>query len=321
MRYLAFDIESATTVRNYSDMCAFGYAIADDDFNLIEEKEITIKPKNVTKFLQEKLGVTMDDFKNAPIFREVYDEIIELFEHKDQMVFAHSAISDLQFLGRECRKNGLRTPTIEVYDTKPIYQRYTGNEKCSLDSTKEWTCAEFENHKASEDARACLLIMKKVFELEGKDNFHKKMKEYKDTIVRTKDADKVLDLEDRRAKSDRLFSRRYQENVRPSGDAAKGFVISFSKNIMNKEPEIVTKVGKAVLMNSGKLAKNLHGSDIQVVTGMVKDYSRVQMMDSCEVVKMTDAEIIKAINKKNLNDEVKRLKKVWNAAKGDRSNI
>ncbi|MCL1983801.1 MAG: 3'-5' exonuclease, partial [Methanomassiliicoccaceae archaeon] len=169
------------TVRDHSDMCSFGYAVADENFEIVEVKEIKIRPKRITKHLEEMLGVTMKDLEEAPVFRDVHSEITEFLEHPDQMIFAHSAISDLVFLGRECRKNSLRMPKIDVYDTHAIFSGYTGSERKALTDTKEWSGAEFENHKASEDARACLFVPKKIFETEGKKDFLKVMEGYADT--------------------------------------------------------------------------------------------------------------------------------------------
>lgn len=310
MRFVAFDIESAVTVRNHSDMCAFGYAVADEDLNIIEEGEITIRPRKVTKFLQEKLGVTMDDLKDAPVFRQVYGRIIGILEHPDQVLFAHSADSDLRFLGRECRKNGLRTPYIEVYDTKEIYPRYTGADKVSLESTGEWSGAEFRNHKASEDARACLFIPKRIFEIEGREGFRKLMEGYRDTVVTTKDADAVLDLEDRRSRSDRVFSKKYQMAVRPKGECMKGLTVSMSKNIVNKCPEIVEEVGRMVLMNSGRVSKDPGAADIHVVEGHIYDNGRIQTASGGrKVVRMNRREICDAMKKGNVRSEMSRFRR------------
>ena len=312
MRYVAFDIESAITVRDHSDMCAFGYAVADENFEITEVKEIRIRPKRFTKRLEEMLGVTMDDLEEAPLFRDVYDEIAELLEHPDQMIFAHSAISDLVFLGRECRKNSLRTPRITVYDTHVIYPSYTGAERKALTDTKEWSGAEFENHKASEDAKACLFVPKKIFETEGKNDFKKIIEGYDDAAVRTEDAELELDHSERRAKADRLFTKKYQERTRPTGKGMKGITVSMSKDIVNKHPDIVTKAGNMVLRDSGKLTKEINSADIHILRGEIGDNRRVHVTkDGKNVVKMNDSELSRAIRKGNVTAEIKRLIRKW----------
>jgi hypothetical protein len=73
------------------------------------------------------------------------------------------------YIVRQCRKDSLTPPQIKVYDTKIIYSKYAGDEKPGLKNIKEWIGTEFENHKASEDAKACFFILKKILGIEGKE--------------------------------------------------------------------------------------------------------------------------------------------------------
>jgi DNA polymerase III epsilon subunit-like protein len=313
MRYVSFDIECADVYQNYTDMCAFGYAIADEDFNIVSVEEIVIKPKRVGKYISKKFGWTMDDFKDAPRFIEVYPKIKALLEHPDQLIFAHSAISDLKYLGKECRKNRLVSPEIEVYNTEAIFKRYTGSDKPSLENTKEWSGAEFENHNAADDAKGCLYIPKKMFEIEGEEKFDKLMDVFKDTIVSTEDADKALDLEERRAYLNRMFSEKWQ--VTPTSKEMEGITLSLSKDIMRKEMDTLEKVGTLVLSSSGKLVKDIDDADIHISLGAVYDGLRIYVTKSGrEVVRMNDKEIINAVKNRKVRSEMERYRKMWKDA-------
>jgi hypothetical protein len=312
MRYVAFDIECADTYQNTSDMCAFGYSIADEDFNIISTTEITIKPKKVGRFIGRKFGWTMDDFKDAPKFIEVYPEIKALLEQPDQMIFAHSAISDLKFLGRECRKNNVDAPKIKVYDTQPMFRSYTGNEKYALSDTKEWSGADFENHRASDDAKGCLYIPKRIFELEGREKFQTIMERFKNTIVGTDDAEKALDHEDQAVELRRLFS---QKQVKSFANVMEGITVSVSKEMWAKHLDIVSEIGTRVLFNSGRMTEDINSADIHVSMGAIMDNKRIQLSNTGrEIVRMTDREILGAISNGDIEAQMKRFKDIWKNA-------
>jgi len=125
MRYVAFDIESANSDPDViSDMSEFGYVVADEDFIIVEKKLIRIKPRKVGNWNKEAYGIDDSDFKDCLEFSHNYQEIKKILEFPEQMIFAHSAKRDLVFLGRECRRNKLDAPRIEVFDTVTIYKKY-----------------------------------------------------------------------------------------------------------------------------------------------------------------------------------------------------
>ena len=44
-RYLFFDIECACVFKDTAKICAFGYRLTDEHFNILEKEDILINPK------------------------------------------------------------------------------------------------------------------------------------------------------------------------------------------------------------------------------------------------------------------------------------
>ena len=311
MRYVAFDIECSIVIPCYSEMCEFGYVIADENFNIICERNLRIKPKKVQKIIGEKIGIKLEDFKDAPKFEEVYDEIREVLEHPDQIIFAHSAISDLKYLGRECRIKRCNYPRIEVYDTEKIYKEYTKSEKTSLESTKEWIGIDFKNHSAIDDSKACLYIMKKIAE-EEKENFPAFFKEIpKENIRNSAEADHLLDMEEERSKLERLYNPKFR-NVPIKGKNADGIVVCFANDTVKKTPKEAKTLAYKILENSGDLSKDMAGADVQVVNkDMIPAIYRVRSGKDGDVVSMTLREMTAALKNNTVRQEMKRFREEW----------
>ena len=206
MRYVAFDIESANSESGVvSDICEFGYMIADENFCIKDKKSIKIRPRRVGKWNEDNHGIKMEDYELCPEFRCVYPIIKKLLEHHDQMLFAHDAQKDLAYLGRECRRNELDAPQIEVYDTKKIWEKFKNpmSGKTNLKEIAESMGIKLEGHRPDEDSEACLYIPKTIFEEIGKEKFQILIEEYKDTIVKTQDTKKELDKWEQHMKNEK----------------------------------------------------------------------------------------------------------------------
>ena len=319
MRYVAFDIECSIVIPCYSEMCEFGYVIADENFNIITERNLRIKPKKVQRIIGEKIGIKLEDFKDCPQFEEVYEEIREVLEHPDQIIFAHSAISDLKYLGRECRIKRCNYPRIEVYDTEKIYKEYTHSEKTSLESTKEWIGIDFKNHSAIDDSKACLYIMKKIAE-EEKENFPVFFSEIpKENVRNSGEADRLLDLEEERSKLERLYNPKFR-NIRVKGKNADGIVVCFANDTAKKSPREAKTLAYLILENSGDLSRGMDGADVQIVNkDMIPAIYRVRCGRDGDVVSMTLKEMTTALRNNTVRQEMQRFREEWEKVSNDHS--
>ena len=81
MNLVFFDIECAGVHKTYAKICAFGYVMCDEKFNIIEKRDILINPKGRFELTDRRgdkgivLPYNYDEFKNYPKFSAVYPEI------------------------------------------------------------------------------------------------------------------------------------------------------------------------------------------------------------------------------------------------------
>lgn len=165
MRLLSFDIECSQVYKGYSPICNFGYVLYNEDFELIEKKDLIINPK--AKFKLEgrknqadiKLFYTEREYKDSKPFPYFYNEIKKILESDNQLILNHAVINDLIYLNNECRRYKLPIFNFEAYDTMDIYRALNNfNGSLSLEKVYEQFCGDqgFIGHKADEDANAAM---------------------------------------------------------------------------------------------------------------------------------------------------------------------
>ena len=110
MNYLFFDIECANCFQGKGKICSFGYVICDEEFKILEQKDILINPKS--KFRLGKPGTDMGiklaydetEFLKHGDFSQTYDEIKSLFMNGNYIAFGHAVGNDLQFILSDCER-------------------------------------------------------------------------------------------------------------------------------------------------------------------------------------------------------------------------
>ena len=76
MKYLFFDIECSVVSKNAAKICAFGYCLTDEQFNILEKEDILINPQGSFHLTDRKgtqglvLPYKYSDFKKYPTFPE-----------------------------------------------------------------------------------------------------------------------------------------------------------------------------------------------------------------------------------------------------------
>ena len=127
MKYVFFDIECACVYKSVAKICAFGYVVADEKFNVLEREEILLNPKGKFHLTDRKGGQGIvlpyeyEDFKKYPIFPAVYKKIKALLEDKESMVCGHATINDVNYLNLETRRFKLPSFQFRFYDTQFFY--------------------------------------------------------------------------------------------------------------------------------------------------------------------------------------------------------
>lgn len=165
MENILFDIECC----NGRNICSFGYVVFDDNFNILENKDIVINPQksfrlgNKNEEPRISLAYSEEEFRKADTFDKYYQTIKSLF--KGRRLFAHSAPSDIMFLSVACERYNLEPYDIKVLDTQQMYKTDNPNKKLALEDIVKDLQITFENlsyHKSSDDARISMEVLKEL---------------------------------------------------------------------------------------------------------------------------------------------------------------
>ena len=162
MRILSYDIESTTGSHQDGSMCSFGYCIADEKLNILEQRDIVMRPH--TKRYESRIKLHYDKayIKSQPPFLEWYDEIKELFRSCD-LIIGFSVSNDVDFLNNACQVYSLERIEYEFLDVQLLHKTvYNKPNPCGLEGVATEMEIEYLAHRSDEDARVTLLLLKKM---------------------------------------------------------------------------------------------------------------------------------------------------------------
>lgn len=162
--YLFFDIECASVNKYTAKICAFGYCLTDEDFNVIQKEDILINPHggfHLTDRKGEKglvLPYDYAEFKDCPDFPAVAEKIYALLEDKNTLVCGHATGNDVKYLNLETKRFSLRSFAFDFADSQYVYMCLKGDMKrqYSLGAIAEELGVEFTPHRAADDAYATM---------------------------------------------------------------------------------------------------------------------------------------------------------------------
>lgn len=164
MRILSYDIESTTGSHNDASMCTFGYCIADEKFNILEQKDIVMRP--YTKRYEPRIKLHYDKafIKQQPPFPFFYDEIKNLFSSCD-LIIGFSVSNDVDFLNNACDIYKLEKIVYDFVDVQLLHKTvYKKQNMCGLEGIAGDFNIEYLAHRSDEDARVTLLVLKKMID-------------------------------------------------------------------------------------------------------------------------------------------------------------
>lgn len=173
MRYLFFDIECANCFNGHGKICSFGYVITNDNFEILEQKDILINPK--TKFHLKnrrkegediELSYPLEMFTASPDFDYYYPTIKNLLTYPDQIVFGHSVINDIHFILSECKRYNKPTFGYDAYDTQVLYKllHKEKNESSLSKLCEKYGIEVTDLHRSDYDAYLTMSVMKALCE-------------------------------------------------------------------------------------------------------------------------------------------------------------
>ena len=162
MRILSYDIESTTGSHCDASMCTFGYCIADEKFNILEQKDIVMRPHTKRYEPRIKLHYEKSFIKAQPPFPFWYDEIKNLFKSCD-LIIGFSVSNDVDFLNNACEIYKLDKIVYDFVDVQLLHKTvYKKQNMCGLESVAGDFNVEYLAHRSDEDARVTLLVLKNV---------------------------------------------------------------------------------------------------------------------------------------------------------------
>lgn len=171
MDYLFFDIECANCDNGMGKICSFGYVLCDNEFNILEKKDILINPN--AKFshgvLSKKyitLGYPKSEFLSQPKFNEMYTVIRDILTRQNQLVIGHAVDNDVNFILGECDRYKLPVFEYDFYDSQELYRLHTqSNLHKNLSAICEELGVEKGNaHRSDDDAEMAMLVAKTLCE-------------------------------------------------------------------------------------------------------------------------------------------------------------
>ena len=170
MKYLFFDIECAGVYKTVAKICAFGYCLTDENFQILEMEDILINPQGSFHLTDRKgsqglvLPYSYGEFKKYPVFPKLAPRIYALLQDKDTFVVGHATINDVKYLNLETKRFSLPSFSFEFADTQFLYMNKIGefNRQFGLGLIAEALGVEFTAHKAADDAYATMKVAEAI---------------------------------------------------------------------------------------------------------------------------------------------------------------
>ncbi len=167
MKYVFFDIECASVYKNCAKICAFGYCVCDEHFQILKKKDLLINPRGKFDLTDRegKKGIVLPydyaDFKKYPTFKSLYPRIKELLEDKDALIVGHAVMNDVKYLNLETRRFKLPSFNFEFIDTQMLFMSYINDfsKQYGLEDIAARLKVRYTPHRAAEDAYATSRIL------------------------------------------------------------------------------------------------------------------------------------------------------------------
>ncbi len=296
MKYVFFDIECACVYKCVAKICAFGYVVTDENYNVLAKEDILVNPKGKFHLTDRKGGQGIvlpyeySEFTSRPLFPKEYPKIKALLEDKDAIVLGHATLNDVNYLNLETRRYRLPSFRFEYLDTQFFYMNVVGDyaHQIGLGGMAEKLNVDFVPHRAADDAYATMRVCEALCKRENTDvkglvERYKiragKLNNYK---IRVPDSAGLQNyyrererIRAKRAKAReefyRFVNKHNNRKRKEQGGAYDGKVFCFAKEIENDVPCSVKLLG-AIYASGGKYTSHPQECDVYVAheTGGVR---------------------------------------------------
>jgi len=166
MNFVSIDFETANFKR--SSVCSVGLAVVENG-KIVETIHKLIKPNpNYFESINKRIhGITEDDVKKAPTFKELYPELLPYLENKE--IVAHNASFDISALRNVIESYNLNFPNLNYYCSMILSKKLLNDvPNYQLPTILSYLDINFHNHHNAEaDAIGSAMIILKLIEKAG----------------------------------------------------------------------------------------------------------------------------------------------------------
>ena len=190
MKYLFFDIECSVVSKTAAKICAFGYCLTDEKFNIIEKEDLLINPQGGFHLTDRKgtqglvLPYKYEDFKKYPTFTDKAEKIYALLQDKDTIVAGHATMNDVKYLNLESKRFSLPSFGFSFADTQFLYMHLVEDfsRQFGLGIIAEQLGVDFVAHRAVDDAYATMRVAEAMCKAKGGVTLKELLDEYEITL-------------------------------------------------------------------------------------------------------------------------------------------
>ncbi len=283
MSLVFFDIECAVVRKTVAKICAFGYVVCDENFNIIKKEDILINPRGTFHLTDRKgdkgivLPYEYEEFKKHPAFPKVYGYIKSLLEDGDNIVFGHSIMNDVKYLNLETKRFRLPSFNFRFSDSQLLYMIHVHDytHQFGLEHIAKDLGVDFTPHNAADDAYATMRIVEALCkhygcgyrELESKLGVTKgRIKGYNITApisdgMRAYHAKVTKEKRERAVIRTRFFN--YVSRKRMKSGKYSGKVFTFSRSIEDDLP-LSERLVDMIYAEGGRYSQHVSHSDFYV---------------------------------------------------------
>lgn len=284
MNFVFFDIECASVYKHTAKICAFGYVLCDEEFNIIKKEDILINPKgkfHLTDGRGERglvLPYEYAEFKNYPLFPEIYPKIKDLLEDKNNLVFGHATLNDVNYLNLETQRFHLPSFEFTYSDSQLMYMTSISDftRQFGLEYITANLEVEFTPHRAADDAYATMRVVQALAKKYGCNGVQLekllgirrgKIADFNvtrpDSYAFSKYRKQKQKQKEERSKRKVAFYNAVSRRCKSESDKLCGYSFNFSRTIEDNIAESIPFVEK-IRKNGGKYTDKLAECNVYV---------------------------------------------------------
>lgn len=285
MKLVFFDIECASVHKTCAKICAFGYVVCDEKFNILEKEDILINPKGGFHLTDRKgvkglvLPYEYADFKKEPPFPKVFDRIKLLLEDNDSYIIGHAVLNDVKFLNLETRRYKLPSFNFTFSDSQLLFMAHVNDftHQSGLEHIASTLGVEFTPHRAVDDAYATMKIVEAMCISHGC-TFHElieklnvapgKITNYQISRPQSKgfkrfNAQKQAARVKRSQNRTKFYNNLSRKRINKAGGVMKGKTVTFSRTVED-EIEISIPLVDKIYELGGKYTQYVESCNLYV---------------------------------------------------------